>query len=159
MCHRINQATVSFWKTTRPLDNTATGIELYPKKKTTEIKILLQHPNFDFVYEGERQSWTVSSLLGLIRNWNRKCLGSQPYPLTVSSFKVRLKKWWYTWWLIFVHIEYHDVKYIFDIIISILENHWIVLKVLCQSYDNAANMSEVYLEIQARLKEINNVAT
>lgn len=66
----------------------------------------------------------------------------------------------YERFLMFVEIEKHDAKYLFDTLMSILENQGIDPKFCrCQSYDNAANMSGVYSGVQARFKEINNIAT
>ncbi|XP_035231131.1 uncharacterized protein LOC118202997 [Stegodyphus dumicola] len=57
-------------------------------------------------------------------------------------------------------IEKHDAKYLFDTLISVLENQGIDPKFCrCQSYDNEANMSGVYSGVQTRFREINSAAT
>ncbi|XP_035210179.1 uncharacterized protein LOC118184582 [Stegodyphus dumicola] len=66
----------------------------------------------------------------------------------------------YERFLMFVKIEKHDAKYLFDTLISVLENQGIDPKFCrCQSYDNAANMSGVYSGVQTRFREINSAAT
>ncbi|XP_035226570.1 uncharacterized protein LOC118198897 [Stegodyphus dumicola] len=66
----------------------------------------------------------------------------------------------YERFLMFVKTEKHDAKYLFDTLISVLENQGIDPKFCrCQSYDNAANMSGVYSGVQTRFREINSAAT
>lgn len=59
----------------------------------------------------------------------------------------------------FIPIEHHDGKYLFDLVLSTLRLHGIdIANCRSQSYDNASNMSGIYSGVQARFREINNLA-
>lgn len=139
LCH-VSQNKTSLHKTNDTLANTATSVELYSKKKSRE-KFNFNNLSLILLTKETIIFGQVSFLLELISKRHQR-LTSRISEITmdstpdISHTDQQSVVIWFDFkcgdiherFLMFVNIEYHYAKYIFNTIISIINNHGIIPK-------------------------------